>query len=259
MRNSLTPRSAMPVLSALIIGLLLAGCASTRGLETKGSLRDADALSSSRSLSGATLSAARFPRQDWWTALGDPQLDALINEALRGTPSLDAADARLRKAQAQAGLADAERQPTLSASGQYSGVQLPETLAPEPLGGSYIGSTVLMLNFKYGLDLWGGKRAQYEAAVGQAKAAEVDTQAARLTLSSSIAHTYVVLAQAYAALDVANREHDRASKLRGLGEQRVKAGLDNQLQLRQAESSIASADQQAQAAQQQIDATRTAL
>lgn len=242
-----------------MIGLLLAGCATTHGLEPKGSLRDADSLSATRSLSGQTLSAADFPRQNWWSALGDPQLDALIDEALQGTPSLEAADARLRKAQAQAGLADAARKPTLSASAQYSGLQLPETLLPEPWGGTYFGSTVLTLDFKYGLDLWGGKRAQFEAAVGQAKAAEVDAQAARLTLSSSIARTYVGLAQAYAALDVATREHERATRLRGLGEQRVQAGLDNQLQLRQAESTIASAEQQAQAAQQQIDLARTAL
>ena len=62
----------MPVLSALMIGLLLAGCASTRGLESKVSPQDADALSSSRSLSSAALSDAGFPRQDWWSALGDP-------------------------------------------------------------------------------------------------------------------------------------------------------------------------------------------
>lgn len=259
MRPSLSPHRAAPALSALMIGLLLAGCATTHGLEPKGSLRDADSLSATRSLSSQTLSTADFPRQDWWTALGDPQLDALIDEALRGTPSLEAADARLRKAQAQAGLADAARKPTLSASGQYSGVQLPETLIPPPEGGSYLGSTVLMLDFKYGLDLWGGKRAQFEAAVGQARAAEVDAQAARLVLSSNIARAYVGLAQAYAAFDVATREHDRATRLRGLGEQRVKAGLDNQLQLRQAESTIASAEQQAQAAQQQIDMARTAL
>lgn len=259
MRISLSPHGTAPALTALMIGLVLAGCASTHGLEPKGALRDANALSATRSLADQNLSTADFPRQDWWTALGDPQLDALIDEALRGTPSLEAADARLRKAQAQAGLADAARKPTLSASGQYSGVQLPETLIPPPEGGSYLGSTVLMLDFKYGLDLWGGKRAQFEAAVGQAKAAEVDAQAARLTLSSNIAHTYVGLAQAYAALDVATREHERATHLRSLGEQRVKAGLDNQLQLRQAESTIASAEQQAQAAQQQIDMARTAL
>lgn len=259
MRLPLSPRNTAPALSALMIGLMLAGCASTHGLEPKGSLRDADSLSATRSLADQRLSTADFPRQDWWAALSDPQLDALIDEALRGTPSLEAADARLRKAQAQAGLADAARKPTLSASGQYSGVQLPETLIPPPEGGSYLGSTVLMLDFKYGLDLWGGKRAQFEAAVGQAKAAEVDAQAARLMLSSSIASAYVGLAQAYAALDVATREHERAARLHGLGEQRVKAGLDNQLQLRQAESTIASAEQQAQAAQQQIDMARTAL
>lgn len=249
----------MPALSVLFSALLMAGCASTHGLEPAGSLRDADSMSATRSFAGHALSAAGFPRQDWWTALGDTQLDGLISEALQGTPSLAAADARLRKAQAQAGLADAARKPTLSASGQYSGVQLPETMIPAPEGGSYLGSTVLMLDFKYGLDLWGGKRAQFEAAVGQAKAAEVDAQAARLALSSSIARTYVGLAQAYAALDVATREQDRATRLRGLGEQRVRAGLDNQLQLRQAESTIASAQQQAQAAQQQIDMARTAL
>jgi len=247
------------VASALVLGLLLAGCASTHGLAPDARPLDGDALASTRSLSGHELSAANFPAQDWWSALGDPQLDSLIVEALQGTPSLEAADARLRKAQAQAGLADEARKPTLSASAQYSGVQLPETLLPPPEGGSYLGSTVLMFNFKYGLDLWGGKRAQFEAAVGQARAAEVDAQAARLTLASNIARAYVGLAQAHAALDVANREHERASRLRGLGEQRVRAGLDNQLQLRQAESTIGSAQQQAQAAQQQIDMARTMI
>src|SRR3546814_12382540 len=60
-------------------------------------------------------------------------------------------------------------------------------------------------------------------------------------------------------LDVAQREQARASRLQDLSRQRVDAGLDNQLQLRQSESTIAAARQQAQAAQQQIDALRNAL
>src|SRR3546814_16622200 len=59
---------------------------------------------------------------------------------------------------------------------------LPISLAPAPLGGDLQASTVLMLDFKWSPDLWGGKRAQYEAAVGRARAAQVDAQAARLTL-----------------------------------------------------------------------------
>src|SRR3546814_7445250 len=60
-------------------------------------------------------------------------------------------------------------------------------------------------------------------------------------------------------LDVAQREQARAARLQDLSRQRVDAGLDNQLQLRQSESTIAAARQQAQAAQQQIDALHNAL
>lgn len=260
-RSFVTPRAlrANRRLPLLVATLLAAGCASTGGLAPQVRVQDADALQAGRSFANASLSDAQFPKQDWWTALGDPQLDALVSEALRGTPTLDAADARVRQARAQAGLADAARKPDLSASAQVTGVQLPESLAPAPLGGELQTSTVLLLDFKWAPDLWGGKRAQYEAALGQARAAEVDAQAARLMLSSNLARTYVGLAQAFDALDVAQREQSRAERLLGLGRQRVAAGLDNQLQLRQSESTIASARQQAQAAQQQIDALRNAI
>ncbi|KRG69215.1 multidrug RND transporter [Pseudoxanthomonas dokdonensis] len=248
-----------PLAAAMTVVMLLSGCVSTGGLAPAGQPSDADSLTASQSLSAHALSDAAFPRQDWWNALGDPQLDALINEALQGTPSLDAADARLRKARAQAGLANAARKPTLAGSAQYAGAILPETLAEPPLGGEYLPADVLALDFKWNLDLWGGKRAQWEAAVGQAKAAEVEAQAARVTLAANIARAYINLAQAYDARDVANHEHQRATDLLSLAQQRVDAGLDNNLQLRQAESTLASSEQQAQAAQQQIDALGNAI
>lgn len=251
------PWPSLSVFAALVATFALAGCASTHGLAPTLHPLDADRLATSRDLGG--LSDAAFPTRNWWTAFGDAQLDALINEALAGTPGLDAADARVRQAHAQAGLADALRKPSLGASAQETAVQLPATLAPAPIGGDLQASTVLMLDFKWTLDLWGGKRAQYEAAVGQARAAEVDAQAARLALSSNIANVYIALAQAYDMLDVANREKARTSHLSDLSRQRVTAGLDNQLQLRQADSGIAAAQQQVQAAQQQIDALDNAL
>lgn len=257
------PLAGIPVAALLaclaLVGLLLTGCASTHGIAPENRMQDADQLGTTRALGQMKMSDAAFPKLDWWRAFGDPQLDALIAEALSDNPSLDAADARARQAIAQAGLADAARKPTLGASAQETGVQIPETLAPAPIGGKFQASTVLMLNFKYAPDLWGGKRAQYEAAVGQARAAQVDAQAARLTLSSNIARAYIALSQAHAARDVARQEQQRATDLSALSQQRVDAGIDNQLSLRQAESGIASAQQQAQAAQQQIDALHNAL
>ncbi len=252
-----TARSGFaPLLLSLLVA---AGCASTHGLAPQGRLTDAGTLQAQRSLASARFSEAAFPAQDWWNALGDPQLDALIDEALQGTPTLAAADARVRQAQAQAGLADAARKPDLSASAQVSAVQLPKTLAPAPPGGELNTSGVLMFDFKWTPDLWGGQRARYEAAVGQLRAAEVDAQAARLMLAANVARSYVSLAQAFDALDVAQREGARSAGLLELGRQRVSAGLDNQLQLRNAEAAIAAARQQAQAAQQRIDALRNAL
>jgi NodT family efflux transporter outer membrane factor (OMF) lipoprotein len=243
---------------ALTLTLLVAACASTRGLEPEGQLLDADSLAVSRSLD-VSASDAGFPQRDWWKSLGDAQLDALIDEALAGTPSLDAADARVRQAIAEAGLADAARKPSVGATAQYSGVQIPETVAAPPLGGEYIGVTLLGLQFKYSPDLWGGHRARAQAALGQARAAQVDAQAVRLMLSSNIAHAYVALAQAHQAADIARADEQRATHLLDLGQQRVKAGIDNQLQIRNAETAVATAQQQEQAAQQQIDATRNAI
>ncbi len=244
-------------IAALALALTLASCASTHGLTPQDGLTDPDQLAASRSL--GAFSKADFPTATWWTAFGDPQLDALIAEALRGTPTLDIADARVRQAIAQAGLADSARKASVGVGAQYAGLRIPETIAPAPVGGSYQGIVLLTMNLKYDPDFWGVKRAKWQAAIGQARATEVEAQAARLTLASNIASTYVVLAQAHAAQDVATAEKARASHLLALSNQRVKAGLDSQLPVRQAESGVAAAKQQIEAAQQQVDAARNAL
>ena len=244
-------------LPTIAMAMLLAGCASTHGMAPATSPMDADALAAQRSLPGDA--SATFPDLEWWRAFGDPQLDALVAEALAGSPSLLAADARARQAQAQAGLADAARKPTLGLSAQYTGVQLPETMVEPPAGGKFNASPVLMLDFKYAPDLWGGKRAKYEAAVGQARAAEVDAQAARVALAANVANTYIGLAQAFDTLEVAEAEGARSRQLSALARQRVEAGLDNGMQLQRSEAALAAARQQAQAARQQVDALRNAL
>jgi NodT family efflux transporter outer membrane factor (OMF) lipoprotein len=244
---------------ALAGTVLLAGCASSKGLATHEHLRDAASLHSQQTLAGTPLSAAAWPSARWWSAFGDPQLNALMEEALAGAPSLAAADARARKAQAQAGLADAARKPTLGGSAQVLGMQLPQTLAGNELGGKFQVADLLMLSFKYSPDLWGKDNAKWQAAVGNAHAAEVDAQAARLSLTANIARTYIALAQAFDLQSVAQAEHTRAEALVLLVQQRVKAGVDNGIALAQHQSMAAGAQQQVQAAQQHIDQLRTAL
>ena len=244
---------------AAACALLLAGCASTEGLSTQGQLRDADSIAIGKSLGNANLSAANWPSERWWSTFGDAQLGALIDEALAASPALDAADARTRKAIAQAGLADAARKPSIGAGAQIAGLQIPETLAGAEIGGDFNVANLLTLNLKYNPDFWGVDKAKWQAALGNARASEVDAQAARLQLASNIARTYVALAQAFDLQDAANAEAARSDALVKLNQQRIKAGLDNTIALNQNQSVSASARQQAQAAQQQIDALRNAL
>jgi len=249
-------------LRPLALGLLtlaLAACASSRGLAPQDHPHDPASLHAEKTLGQAGLSPADWPAADWWKGFGDAQLDALVEEGLRNSPSLAAADARLRSAQAQAGSADASRKPSLSVSGGYTGLQLPESMVGDEMGGHYGGSAQAILNFKYGVDLWGGKRAAWEAAVDQVHAAEVDAQAARLNLSAAIVETYTRLAYNWRQLDVANDELARAQRTLDLTRQRRNAGIDSDLQLRQAEARVPTATQRAQSAQQDIDDARNAL
>ena len=248
-----------PLIIALGGTLLLAGCASSNGLVTQTTLRDAASVPVARSLAGAPLSAAAWPSERWWQAFADPQLDALMDEALANAPSLDVADARARKAQAQAGIAEAARKPSVGASAQVLGMQLPETLAGNDIGGSFKVANLLMLSLKYNPDVWGQDKAKWQAAVGNAHALEVDAHAARLSLTANIARTYVALAQAFDQAALAQAEITRADALLVLDRQRVKAGLDNGIGLAQHQSQAALASQQQQAAQHQIEQLRNAL
>ncbi|MCO5117901.1 MAG: hypothetical protein M9943_16490 [Burkholderiaceae bacterium] len=58
---------------------LLAACADTQGIRPQAHLTDAAALGLPAS-QGQSLA----PAADWWTALGDPQLDRLVAQALAG-------------------------------------------------------------------------------------------------------------------------------------------------------------------------------
>ena len=48
------------------------------------------------------------PKGTWWKHFGDPQLDALVEKSLTGSPTLAAANARLAQAKALATAASAE-------------------------------------------------------------------------------------------------------------------------------------------------------
>jgi NodT family efflux transporter outer membrane factor (OMF) lipoprotein len=225
--------------TSIIAAMVVAGCASTGGLAPSADVRDANALAAQRALSDAAVSPAAWPKTDWWKTFDDPQLDALIDEALAGAPTLRIAAARARKALAAADVDHAALLPRVDAGASSTRQRFAEHgLAPPPLAGTTQTLNELQVTGSWELDLWGRNRSAYEAALGTARAAEVDTYAARLALSTAIAQAYVELQRAYLQRDVAQATLDEREQIYRLTRDRNAAGLDSRLELKQAEAAL---------------------
>lgn len=229
-------------LTILLAAMLGAGCASFEGLLPRAKKNDASALAATRALADRALAPAAWPSTDWWRRFGDPQLDALIAEALAGNPGMASASARIDKAVALAASSGAALAPQISAGAdvmrqRYSG----NGIFPPPIAGSWHTQTQLALAFGYELDLWGRNRATYDAALGQVRAAEVDAYAVRLLLAASVARAYVQLGRSFEQLELAQATLAQRRAIFDLTRERVAAGIDSQVELKQAEVSIPAA------------------
>ncbi|MBS0334398.1 MAG: efflux transporter outer membrane subunit [Proteobacteria bacterium] len=211
---------------------------------------------------GASAGARRdWPADAWWRAYGDAQLDGLMTEALAGSPTLAAAEARVRKAQSIAATAHARELPTVSANGsveqmkQSYNLGIPPQFVPQ--GYNWYGRGTL--DFAWELDFWGKNRAAVAAAVSDTRAAEADAAEARLMLSTNIAAAYADLARLYAERDVAERSQAAEAETAQLVSDRVRNGLDTLGEQRQAEAQPLQAKADLDAIDEQIALARNRL
>ena len=246
-------------LTLVLSAMILAGCANYSGLDTQGQSIDAKSLKAGQSLNGVTLSPAAWPKSDWWTSLGDPQLDGLIREALQDSPDMQIAEARAHQASAAAYAADAARYPTLDASAGISRSRLAKDQDPLGQGDAYATVRNVSAGFNYNFDLWGGQRDAWEAALGQARAAEVDRQAAQLTLAADVARAYSDLGQAHIVYDLANDDLKRTKQMLDLSQRRLSSGIDSQYQFQQTQSLEASSEASLIDAEKRLNSARIAL
>ena len=173
---------------------------SARGREP----RAASDFAASRSLAGQRCAMAGRPVGG--RAMAIAQLHELIDEALAGSPDLEAAAARMRTADGFAQRAGAALKPQVDGirSGRRSASSArtaPCPAAAIPNGWNDGGA--VGLSFSLDLDLWGKNRAAFRAAKLDADAARYEFEEAQLGLSTGIAATYAELVSLYAQRDSA--------------------------------------------------------
>jgi NodT family efflux transporter outer membrane factor (OMF) lipoprotein len=261
MRFKLSPRAcggsltAMTALTAVLASaaLLLTGCASPGDVHPTHQLADARTR-------GAAPDATPWPATRWWSAYGDAKLDALVDQALAGQPSLQIAQARLQQAQAAVSVAGAARGLQASASIELTDQRFTENgLVPPPLAGSVKWNNSAQLGASWDLDLFGRQRAVLDASVGQLRASQADAQAARVLLAGNVAAGYFNLARLIESREVATQSLQQREQVLALVRQRISAGLDTTVDLRQAEGLIAQSKVEVETLAEAIARARHAL
>jgi len=260
MRNEVLGRLKIVGLAALL-SMFLTGCAA---------IPDMGALKMPRFDMPAWLHAApkKTPlkitpalRQDWWVQYNDPQLNALMVDALKQSPTLAQASARLAKADAEAQIAGASRLPSVSADGSYAKLRQSYNngTPANAIQKGFNDSIRAAVNFDYEFDFWGKNKNALAAAVSQADAAALDAAQAGIVLTTSIAAAYADYARLQAELDAANDTLDVRSKTASLFDERLKNGLENEGGVEQANANKAVAEAEVAALEEQVALSKNAL
>ena len=201
------------------------------------------------------------PPRRWWTEFGAPQLDALVDAALRANPTVQAAQAALRQAQelalAQRGLSYPTLQASFAASRQKNAVAV---VAPTLTSGAALFNLyTAQLSVGYVADIWGANRRQVESLEAQAEAERWTLVATYLTLTSNLVAAAIQEAalreQIAATEDVVRIEREILALVRG----QFAIGALGRLDVAAQEAALAQVDATLPALQRQLAQQRDLL
>ncbi|MCB9506964.1 MAG: efflux transporter outer membrane subunit [Myxococcales bacterium] len=177
---------------------------------------------------------------DWWRAIGDPRLDALVGAVLAGSPTLAAADARLAQADAAVRVAGGALWPTVNLEANAARAR---TLQATPAGtqASTNGRLSLSLAASYELDVWGRIRGQRAAVAYDRDAAADDAAAVAVSLTAETVEAWLDAAFHSEREALTARQAATNRQLQELAVERLSMGLGvaaDALQQRQAAEAL---------------------
>ena len=257
------PRGGSPA-RLLLVGaamLALAGCAAIPHMTAAPKIAAPGDLATAQSFAAPTQD---WPQSRWWEAYNDPQLSALIDEALKNSPTLAQAEARLRSAGAQADVQRAAELPQISVSAKVLESEQSRNLGQPAFIQQYLPKGFkdygrASVDASYDLDLFGKNRAALAAAVSEAAAAKADAAQSRLTLSAAVAQAYGDLARLGAERDAAAEALQDKRESGELVALRLKNGLDTRAELKQAQAATPTSQAELESLDEQIAIARHKL
>jgi NodT family efflux transporter outer membrane factor (OMF) lipoprotein len=204
------PQTLRPLLAAVCVASLLAGCATVgpdfKAPQVPAADHYAQAGDDPITAPGLKTSIGEKVISDWWTLFKSPGLNELMREAIAASPTLEQARAKLAQARdaegAEGGLLTADLTAGVKRSelnlnafsgGAFSSISVPGlSLGTNPTYNLYsIGGAV-----SYNFDLFGGQRRLRESLKARADEQARELDAAYLTLTGNVVKQVLTIADA---------------------------------------------------------------
>ena len=225
-------RMGRSVLAVAFVVAALGGCALKKPPErvelTKEALPNLQAPAAWTAPAGAAGTAGAVASA-WLATFRDPQLDSLVEEALRYNPDLRVAATRVEQAASYVKVAGATLLPQVNALARGGGALSGDSSGLEGLG--------VFANWE--LDLWGRVRAGREAARDQYTSAALDAEYARQSLAALVAKSWFLATEARMQKAIAEEMVGSSEKQLALAQDRLRIGRGDEYDVALSKANLA--------------------
>ncbi len=221
--------------------LLLSGCAVKRPPDTAHTLREALPPTTKIPEAWTTRTDSMPVEAAWVKTFRDPQLEALIAEALQNNLLLQAAATRVDVAANIVTQAHSQLLPLVAATGAatYLGRYNQKGVLGRDKG--RFNASSLLAGISWEADLWGRVRAQSAAAKQQLAASEADLLSARQSLVAVVARTWFLAGYTHSLFKLAQRNAEIKQQHLELSRVKLSVGAAQEQEINMAQADVAAA------------------
>ncbi len=169
-------------------------------------------------VSGAPVTA------DWWSLFGSPQLDALVTEALKHSPTLEAADATMRQAQELYESQFGSLFPSVDGSFSQTRQKSVNSFSGRATATPPYSVSTAQVQVSYAIDFFGQARRAAESTKARAEAARFQKEAAQLALTGNVVTAAIQNAALRAQIQATEAVLDALTQQLGLLRRQLELG-----------------------------------
>jgi outer membrane protein, multidrug efflux system len=180
----------------------------------------------------------------WWVIFRDPEMNSLIERAVKANLDLQIAEARIREARAQRVVVAAAFYPEIDASGTYSRSRTSENANTSKTSATPGGVNLYLAGFdaSWEIDVFGGVRRAVEAATADIAVTEENRRDVLVTLLAEVSLNYLDVRGTQARLAVAEKNIFTQRQALEIAKARYEAGLSSELDVAQAKAQLATTE-----------------